>query len=33
MKVNVGKSKEMVLIVEEGLQCEVHVDGICFEHV
>ena len=33
MKVNAGKSKEMVLNGEEGLECEVHVDGIRFEHV
>ena len=28
LKVNPGKSKVMVLIGEEGLECEVHVDGI-----
>ena len=33
MKVNAGKSKEMVLYGGEGLQCEVHIDGIRFEHV
>ena len=33
LKVNAGKSKVMVLNGEEGLECEVHVDGICLEHV
>ena len=33
MKVNAGRSKVMVLNGEEGLGCEVHVDGICLEHV
>ena len=33
MKVNAGKSKVMVLNVEEGLECEVHVDGIRLEQV
>ena len=33
LKVNAGKSKVMVLNREEGLQCEVHVDGIHLEHV
>ena len=33
LKVNVGKSKVMVLNGEEGLECEVHVDGIRLEHV
>ena len=32
-KVNAGKSKMMVLNGEEGLECEVHGDGICLEHV
>ena len=32
-KVNAGKGKMMVLNGEEGLECEVHVDGICLEHV
>ena len=27
LKVNAGKSKVMVLNGEEGLECEVHVDG------
>ena len=31
LKVNVGKSKVMVLNREEGLECE--VDGICLDHV
>ena len=30
---NEGKRKVMVLNVEEGLKCEVHVDGIHLEHV
>ena len=30
MKVNAGKSKVMVMNGEEGLECEVHVDGIRF---
>ena len=29
LKVNAGKSKVMVLGGEEGLECEVCVDGIC----
>ena len=33
LKVNVGKSKVMVLSGEEGLECEVPVDGIRLEHV
>ena len=33
LKVNVGKSKAMVLNGEEGLECEVHVDGIRLENV
>ena len=33
LKVNAGNSKVMVLNVEEGLEHEVHVDGIHFEHV
>ena len=33
LKVNAGKSKVMVLNGEEGLECEVHVDGISLEHV
>ena len=33
LKVNVGKSKMLVLNGEEGLECEVHVDGIHLEHV
>ena len=32
LKVNVGKSKVMVLNGEEELDCEVHVDGIRLEH-
>ena len=32
-KVNVGKSKVMVLDGEDGLESEVHVDGISLEHV
>ena len=33
LKDNAGKSKVMVLNVEEGLECEVHVDGIRLDHV
>ena len=32
LKVNVGKSKVMVLNGEERLEYEVHVDGICLEY-
>ena len=31
--VNAGKSKVMILNGKEGLECEVHVDGIRLEHV
>ena len=33
LKVTACKSKVMVLNGEEGLECEVHVDGIRSEHV
>ena len=33
MKVNAGKSRVMVLNGEEGLECEVHINGIGLEHV
>ena len=33
LKVNAVKNKAMVLNVEEGLECEVDVDGIRLEHV
>ena len=33
LKVKPGKSKMMVLNGEEGLECEVHADGIHLEHV
>ena len=33
LKVNAGKSKTMVMNGEDGLECEVHVDGIHLEHV
>ena len=33
LKVNAGKSKVMILNREEGLECEVHVDGICLDHL
>ena len=33
LEVNAGRSKVMVLTGEVGLECEVHVDGICLEHV
>ena len=32
MKVNAGKRKVMVLNEEEGLECEIHVDGIHLEY-
>ena len=31
LKVNVGKSKVMVINLKDGLECEVHVDGIHLE--
>ena len=33
LNVNASKSKVMVLNEEEGLECEVHVNGIRLEHV
>ena len=33
LKVNAGKSNVLVLNGEEGLECEVHVDGARLEHV
>ena len=33
MKDNAGKSMVMVMYGEEGLECEVHVDGIRLEHI
>ena len=33
LKVNEFNSKPMILNGEEGLECEVHVDGIRLEHV
>ena len=33
LKINTGKSKVMVLCGEEGLECEVYVDGIPLENV
>ena len=33
LKINTGKSRVIVLNGEEGLECEVHVDGIRLEHV
>ena len=33
LKVSAGKSKVIVMNGEEGLECEVHVDGIRLEHV
>ena len=33
LKINAGRRKVMVLNGEEGLECEVHLDGICLEHV
>ena len=32
LKVNVGKSKVMVMNGEDGLECEVHVDVVHLEH-
>ena len=32
-KVNAVKSKVMVMNEEEGLECEVHIEGIHLEHV
>ena len=33
LKVNVGKNNDLVLNGEEGMECEVHLDGIRLEHV
>ena len=33
LKINAGKSRVMVLNGEEGLECEVHADGIRLEYV
>ena len=33
LKVDAVKSKVMVLNVEEGLECEIHIDGIHLVHV
>ena len=33
LKVNAGKRKVMLINGEEGLECEVHVDGVRLEHV
>ena len=33
LKVNAGKIKVVVMNGEEGLECEVHVDGVRLEHV
>ena len=33
LKIHAVKSKVMVLNREEGLEYEIHVDGICLEHV
>ena len=33
LKVNADKSKVLVLNSEEGLEYEIHVDGMCLEHV
>ena len=33
LKVNAGRSKVMVMNGEEGIECEVKVDGVCLEHV
>ena len=33
LKVIGGKSKGIIMNEEEGLECEVYVDGVCLEHV
>ena len=33
LKVNGGKSKVMIVNREEGLECEVHIDGIRVEYL
>ena len=33
LKVNAGKTRVMLLNEEEVLESEVHIDGICLEHV
>ena len=33
LKVNAGKSKVMIMNGEEGLECEVYIDGALLEHV
>ena len=33
LKINVGKSKVIVVNRKEGLECEIHIDGIRLEHV
>ena len=33
LKVNAGKGKVIVLNGEEGLECEIHIDGVRLEHV
>ena len=33
LKVNAGESKMVVMKGEEGLECEMHIDGIRLEHV
>ena len=33
LKVNASKSKVIVMNREEGLGCEVHIYGVCLEHV
>ena len=33
LKVNAGKSNVMVLNGEERLECQVHINGVCLEHV
>ena len=32
LKVNAGKSKAIVMNGEEGLECEVHINGVRLEH-
>ena len=33
LKFNAGKSKVMVMNGEERLECKVHIDRICLEHI
>ena len=33
LKDNTGKNKVLIINGEEGLECEVHIEGICLEDV